>query len=165
MLEPVEQAGRGPAPGQIIQVGFVELAGIGHDRVVAAYLPIPVGHAAVVGENVARLVVQRSVVEQVVVLAQAEKVEPRSEPGLVIRQAAIDLGQTEAEHAAGEVAQRAVAAHQLDAQQLALQGFQFDAGIVRQQFDAVRERARQAFGGFQRVDQQGCTGTIAVGKR
>lgn len=45
VLEPVAQAGRGPAPRQVVGVGLVELAGVGHHLARALHAPLPHGAA------------------------------------------------------------------------------------------------------------------------
>ncbi len=164
VLEPVDKAGGIPAPLQVVAVGFIKLAGILHDLLAAGDAPVPVAQAAVVGEHAGSLVVQGGVMEQVIILAQAQVAEPRAERGLVIGDAAIDLLQAEAEYMAREVAQAAVLAHHLHGQHLALHVFQRNVGRVGEQFERVFEGPRQTLDRVELVDQEQVCRCIVIGK-
>lgn len=134
-----------PTTAQVVEVRFVKLAGVGHCGIVSRHVPIPLGISAVVPKNAFGLSAQGLVMEQVVVLAQAEKFHPRTKLGFIDGEAPIGMTAAEAEYIAGKIAQAAVLAHQFDIQQLALHLLEGNASIVGQQLDREFEIPGKAF--------------------
>jgi hypothetical protein len=86
----------------------------------------------VFAQDQTRLLHHALAVEDAVVFAQVQIRGPGFEHHVISGQATVGLVQAELEHVAVEVAQGSVFAHQLNRHQLALHGFELDAGIVAQ---------------------------------
>lgn len=122
----VVPACRFPASAQIVVIGLVELAGIGHCRVFAVAAKFPFRMREVVAEDAGRLLVQGRVMEQEAVLAQGKILQPRPQFGFVEYDTAICPDQAKTKDVAGEIAQRSVVAHQFHRQQFALHVLQVE---------------------------------------
>ena len=85
----VQQASGFQATMDVVMVALIELDGVCHDRIGAADAIVPVGQRAVVGADAVDLFAQGLAVEDVVVLAQAQVVQPRTQLGLIKTDAAI----------------------------------------------------------------------------
>ncbi|MNV65236.1 hypothetical protein D3C71_1579250 [compost metagenome] len=104
--------------------------------------------------------------EETIVRAQPQVLQPRAEPGFIEGQVAVRAHEPELEDDAGEIAKRSVGAHQLDAKHLALQVLECQIGIAAQEPDREIEVARQAFRSRECVDHEVATcGLPALGER
>ena len=147
---PVVPALRLPAPVQVVVVGFVELAGVGHRLVGTEVLHLPIAGFAV-DEDEFALLFDRLAVEQVVVAPKAQECQPGQQDQVVVREPRIVLDEAEVEDVAVEVAHRAIVARDFDGDHLAHHVLEFDVGLVGQDFDSELEILAQSFIGIQTI--------------
>ncbi len=165
MLVPIAVAGGFPAPAQVVVIGLVPLRGHRELRLLTGDLPVIVRQAAVAGKDLLRLLAHALPMEQAVVAAQARVRQPWPQDGFVERHAAIGLDQFERAHITGEWTQATVGLYERDAQQLAVDRFQFDPGVVAQEFHRVVEVARHVFGADEPVHHQRGLRAVVLRKR
>jgi hypothetical protein len=146
----VVPAERFPAAVQVVVVGLVELAGVGHGRVVAQMAHAPVAHVVVLEDGLG-LLQDGLAVEEVVVVPVTQEGQPRPQDHVVVREAGVVLDEAKVEDVAVEVAQAAVFAREGDGDHLAQDVLELDVGAVGQDFDGVLEVAREAFAGIEPV--------------
>jgi hypothetical protein len=120
MFVPIRVTGFFPAPAQIVEIRFLELAGILHDGIVADDTPCPIHIPRIILENGMGLVVQVFKVKQIAVLAIAQEFQPGAQPGFIERDAAVGTETAKVENVTCEVAQSAIGFDQFHGKQLAI---------------------------------------------